>query len=253
MKRIRLFIVAGLCFLLADCAPTAKRKPDNELNPRYQYDKAVIAVKYKLPDQAVEYLQKALALDSRHYPSWSLLGRIRLQAGDTAGAVEAFEKSLEIKSDSTDALNGLAEASLKMEKRDKARDAYRKSFAVDGNVEAGFNLANILYAENEFSEALAVADQVILKADREAGAYNLKGAILNQLKRYPEAMATFRIALALTPSDIHVNVNLAIACMNAGEYAEARRFFERALTLVRDEALKKKIEEYLKILKDSGH
>jgi tetratricopeptide (TPR) repeat protein len=253
MRRIRLFFVAGLCFWLAGCAATAKKKPDNEFNPQYQYDKAVVAMKYRLPDQAVEYIQKALTLDPRHYPSWALLGRIRLQAGDPAGAAEAFEKSLEIKGDSVEALSGLADSFLRLEKRDKARDAFRRSFAIDGNVEAGFNLAKILYAENEFGEALTIADQVILKAEREAGAYNLKGVILNQLKRYPEAMATFRTALALTPSDINVNVNLAIACMNAKEYVEARRFFEKALTLVKDETLKKRIEEYLKILKDSGY
>jgi ABC-type transporter lipoprotein component MlaA len=48
------FLLAAACFGLAFCA-TAQKKPkvDNEKDPQYQYEKAIIAMKYGLPDLVI--------------------------------------------------------------------------------------------------------------------------------------------------------------------------------------------------------
>jgi tetratricopeptide (TPR) repeat protein len=252
MNPLKTFLLAAACFGLAFCASVQKKsKVDNEKDPQYQYEKAVIAMKYGLPEQAVDYVNLALSLDSRHYQSLDLLGWIHFQAKDYLRAADAFEKCLEIKPDFIDAINRLGTTYYELGGKDKAEQEFLKSLAVDGNAFASFNLAKLRLEENKLPEALDYIDKSILKADRQAGAYNLKGVILNQMERYPEAITSFQRALALTPNDINVNVNLGIALMNARQYDKSLEVLEKALPGIQDPLLRNKVNEYIKALKEA--
>jgi predicted Zn-dependent protease len=71
------------------------------------------------------------------------------------------------------------------------------------------------------------------------------------MQRYPEALASFERALKITPNDLYLSVNVGIAYINNNEPAKAREILERILPQVQDEALKAKIHEYLKSIKDN--
>lgn len=252
MNPLKTVILAAACFGLAFCASVQKKpKVDNEKDPQYQYEKAVIAMKYGLPEQAVDYVNLALSLDPRHYQSLDLLGWIRFQAKDYRLAADAFEKCLEIKPDFIDAINRLGTTYYELGEKDKAEQEYQKSLAVDRNAFASFNLAKLRLEENKLPEALDYIDRSILKADRQAGAYNLKGVILNQMERYPEAITSFQRALAITPNDVNVNVNLGIALMNARQYDKSLEVLEKALPGIKDPLLRNKVNEYIKALKEA--
>ena len=252
MNLLKTFILAAACFGLAFCAAVQKKsKVDNEKDPQYQYEKAVIAMEYGLPEQAVDYVNLALSLDPRHYQSLDLLGWIQFQAKDYLRAADAFEKCLEIKPDFVDAINRLGTTYYELGEKDKAEQKYQKSLAVDGNAFASFNLAKLRLEENKLPEALDYIDKSILKADRQAGAYNLKGVILNQMERYPEAITSFQRALALTPNDVNVNVNLGIALMNARQYDKSLEVLEKTLPGIKDPLLRNKVNEYIKALKEA--
>jgi len=252
MKPLKTFLLAATCFGLAFCA-TAQKKPkvDNEKDPQYQYEKAVIAMKYGLPEQAIDYVNLALSLDPRHYQSLNLLGLIHLQAKDYRPAADAFEKCLEVKPDFIDAINRLGSTYCELGEKDKAEQAYQKSLALDGNAFASFNLAKLRLEENKLQDALDYIDKSILKVDSQAGTYNLKGVILNQMERYPEAITSFQTALAITPNDVSVNVNLGIALMNARQYDKSLEVLEKALPNIKDQVLRNKVNEYIKALKEA--
>jgi len=252
MKPLKIFILASACFGLTFCS-TAQKKPkvDNEKDPQYQYEKAVIAMKYGLPEQAIEYVNLALSLNPRHYLSLDLLGLIRLQGKDYRLAADALEKCLEVKPDFIDAINRLGTAYYELGEKDKAEREFQKSLAQDGNAFASFNLAKLRLEENKLQEALDCIDRSILKADSQAGAYNLKGVILNQMERYPEAITSFQTALAITPNDVNVNVNLGIAFMNARQYDKSLEVLEKVLPNIKDQVLRSKVNEYIKALKEA--
>jgi tetratricopeptide (TPR) repeat protein len=252
MKLLKTFLLAAACVGLTFCAAAQKKpKVDSEKDPQYQYEKAVIAMNYGLPDQAIDYVNLALSLDPRHYRSLNLLGQIHLQAKDYRLAADAFEKCLEVKSDFIDVINRLGTTYYELGEKDKAEQAYQKSLALDGNAFASFNLAKLRLEENKLTEALDYIDKSIQKADRQAGAYNLKGVILNQMERYPEAITSFQMALAITPNDVNVNVNLGIALMNARQYDKSLEVFEKALPNIKDQVLRNKVNEYIKALKEA--
>ena len=247
MKSLKIAALVILALGLVSCASTqAKKDKDNEKDPQYQYDKAVIAFRYNLPEQAVEYIEAALALDPAHYQSLSLLGYIRFQAGDYPGAVEALEKCLAIKPDLVDALNRLGSSYQAMNDDARAEAVFLRSYAVDGNAFAAFTLARIYLAGKKLPEALDAIDKAAAKSPRESGVYNLRGVILNQMDRYDEAVKSLETAVALAPKDIIANVNLGIALMNRGESAKAKDIFEKFYPEIKDPALKAKVAEYIK-------
>ena len=247
MKTCRVAVLVILAFGLASCASTqAKQEKDNEKDPQYQYEKAVIAFKYNLPDQAVEYIEAALALDPVHYQSLNLLGHIRFRAGDYPKAVEALEKCLAIKPDLVEALNRLGSSYQAMNDAGRAEAAFLRSYAVDSNAFAAFTLARIYLAAKKLPEALDAIDKAAAKSPGESGVHNLRGVILNGLERYDEAVKSLETAVALAPKDVGANVNLGIALMNRGENAKAKDVLEKVYPEIKDPVLKAKIAEYIK-------
>jgi tetratricopeptide (TPR) repeat protein len=253
MKTIKAFGTIAICLSLAFCASSGKKPAgEDKKNPEYYYDRAQVAMRYSLLDQASEYLNQAIALDPNHVPSLNLLGLVHILSKNYGEAASVLERCVALKPDLAEALSRLAQAYEGLGREDEAEAYFRKSLAADGNGFAAFSLARILTEAKKYPEALEFVDASIRKSDKEAGAYNLKGVILNQMGRYPEAIAILRTALALSPEDVNVRVNLGIALMNSHEYAQAREAFEKALALAKDPAIRMRLEGYLKILQDAG-
>ena len=247
MKTWRTALAVILALGLACCASTHMEKErENEKDPQYQYDRAIIAFRYGLPERAVEFIDAALALDSAHYQSLDLLGYIRFQAGDYPGAIGALERCLAIKPDFVDALNRLGSAYQAMNDDAQAEAAFLRSSAVDANAFAAFNLARIYLAGKKLPEALDAIDKAAAKSPGESGVHNLRGVILNQMERYDEAVKSLETAVALAPKDVGANVNLGIALMNRGESARAKEILERVYPEIKDPDLKEKVAEYIK-------
>jgi tetratricopeptide (TPR) repeat protein len=176
---------------------------------------------------------------------------VYLQKESYAEASSALEKCLAIKPDFPDALNNLGTAYLGMGLKDKALAEFQKSFASNGNALAGFNLAKLFFEKKEFQTGLDYIEKSIQRAPREAGAYNLKGVILNELGRYPEAILSLQTGVSLAPADVNISINLGIACMNNKQLAKALEIFEKTLPAIKDAVLKSKVAEYIKLIKDA--
>jgi len=71
MKLGKILLLAALGLHFAFCASSqSKIARENENSPQYQYEKAVLAMKYDLIDEAIKYLNQALTLDPNHYQSY---------------------------------------------------------------------------------------------------------------------------------------------------------------------------------------
>jgi Flp pilus assembly protein TadD len=249
-KRTIAILAASLIFSF--CAPTQKkpsRNPDQD--PQYQYEKAVISVRYGLEDEGLKYLNEALALDPAHAPSLKLLGTVQFRKKNFQEAAAALERYLELRPNDSDARTSLGITYEQLGQRDKAEEEYRKATAVDGNPEASFGLAKLYYDQNKLEAGLEIIQGAILKNPRSAPYYNLQGVILNQIGRYAEALASFQNALQYAPNDIYVIVNLSIAYINNRQPDKARQLLEKVLPSAQDEGLKAKINEYLKLIRDN--
>jgi tetratricopeptide (TPR) repeat protein len=245
-------LAAAVLAAAAPAGPQKKKKLPDEKNPQAQYEMGVIALRYGLPDEAIKYGQQAVGLDPRFFDGWYLLGNAYYGKADYARAAEAYGKAVDIKPGHADAQRGLGLALVETNELERAEAALKKSLDLDGAFESAFYLGKLCYNAGRFDEALDYALQAIRKNGQNAGAYNLKGVTLNQLKRYAEAAGSFQAGLVLAPEDVNLQVNLGIALVNSGQAAKARGVFEAVLPKIEQDALRKQVEEYIKTIKDAG-
>ena len=245
------FLVVLLTLPLTFCASTHKKlAADSEKNPQYQYEKAVVALRYNLPDQAIEYLNQALALDSSYAQAYNLLGFAHFQKKNFGDAAVAYQRFLELQPNNSKARVSLGVVYEELGKADLAEEEYKKADGIDGNPDAGFSLAKLYFGQNKLEPALEYVAKSLAKNSRSVPALNLQGVILNQMGKYAEALASFQDAVQVAPNDISLSVNLGIAYINNKEFARARETFEKILPKVEDPVLKVKINEYLKLIKE---
>lgn len=231
--------------------PQKKKSQVDEKSPQYQYEKGLIALRYGLPDEAIRYGKLAVSIDPEHFNSWSLLGSAYYTKGEYALSAEACEKAAALKPDAADVQRNLGMAWIELKDTEKAEAALKKAFELDEDAEAAYFLGRLFYVEKRFDEALDYAVKAIRKNGRSAKAYNLKGAVLNELGRSLEAVGCFQAGLVLAPGDVNLQVNLGVAYLNAKEPAKAKAVFEAVLPKIEQAVLKTQVENYIKAIKDA--
>jgi tetratricopeptide (TPR) repeat protein len=229
-----------------------KVKVDDEKDPQAQFERGVVALRYGLTDEAIRYGRLAVSLDANHFDGWSLLGSAYYNKGEFAQSAEAYEKAEALKPAAPGIQRGLGLAYMELKEFDKAEAALKKAQAAEGDSESAYQLGKLCYGNKRYEEALTYALAAIQKDAKSAKAYNLKGVVLNQLGRYPEAAGSFQAGLVLVPEDIGLHINLGIAYINANEPAKARAVFEAILPKIEPGPLKTQVEDYLKSIKDAA-
>jgi tetratricopeptide (TPR) repeat protein len=205
-----LLLLALVPILTAACASSQKRlEAQREKDPQYQYEKAVICMNAGLTDDAIPYLNQALALDSRHAASLNLLGLAHMIKGNLPAAVAALEKCVEAAPAFSDGHNNLATALLESGQAERASAEYRKAYELDENYNASFNLAKIEFLQGRHEAALDYVVRSLRKNNKSLLAFNLQGLILEALGRLDEAMASYEAALKIVPGELNVEFNLA--------------------------------------------
>jgi len=251
-SRLALAIVA-VSLVFAACASTGTKKAvDNEQDPKYQYEKGVIAYKYGLSDEAVRYAELAVSLDPKFHLAYNLMGLAYSAKGDHVKAAAAYAKTVEAKPDFVEGWNNLGTARAEAGDPAGSAEAFRRSYDLDQNAKASYGLARALFEQKTYQEALDMVRDSIAADSQQAVAYNLEGAVLNALGRPGEAISSFRTALSLAPEDVTIRINLGLAHVNNGENAKGLAEFEKALPKIQDPVLKARVEEYIKVLKQAA-
>jgi tetratricopeptide (TPR) repeat protein len=251
MKLHKVFLLFTLCISLAFCASTQEKSTQqNESDPEYQYQKASVSMQYNLVDEAIKYLNNALSLDPNHYKSLKLLGHIHFERKNFPEAAAAYEKCLEFQPEDSQVQNNLGHVYHKMGSPEKAEEWYKKALSIDNNFNASFGLSQLYFEQNKLESALGFIRKSIQTNNKNFASFNLQGVILNKMKRIPEAIQSFQAALRLAPNEVITSVNLGIAYINHKDFDSARKLFVKILPRINDPALKKQVDEYLKLIKD---
>jgi len=248
-----LFLIAVL-LIPAGCASsgggkTAGKKIPDEKNPRYQCEKGAIALKYGLTDEAIRYGELAVSLDPNYFEAWMLLGSARYSKGQYDSSADAYRQAASLKPGSVEARKFLGLALLESKELGQAEAEFKKALELGTDIEALFQLGKLLHSQAREEEALQYAEKAIRKSGDNPALYNLKGVILNQLGRYPEAIGSFQAGLVLNKEDVGLLVNLGIAYLNNDEKEKGREALEKALPKIQDAVLKARIQNYLDSIK----
>lgn len=146
--------------------------------------------------KAIDAYDFALAIDPSFMPAMFGKGHSYMFAGDHLKAIDCFKETAETDGFKAASYLSLGEAYSQMNNYGLASDYYLKSIESDPSFnEARMGLAYCLYMMNLDEEALRHVDEAILNEPERSDAYQLKGTILMNLERYPEAAIEFRSAI----------------------------------------------------------
>ena len=245
---------AGCAFLVAAMtaacvSPQARLAAQQEKDPRYQYEKAVVCMQAQLPDEAIKYLNRAVTLDPNHYLSHNLFGLVYMLKQDFPKAQASLERCVAIKPDFSEAHNNLGTVLQETGQKAKAEAAFKRAFEIDQNYNASYNLAKIYFERGDLEPALTYIGHSLQKFDRSLLAWNLKGLILDTLGRTEEAITSYQQALKRVPNEENVSFNLAVAYFRKGDRTRAKEICDRILQSAKTEELRARIRDLLEKLK----
>jgi tetratricopeptide (TPR) repeat protein len=156
------------------------------------------------------------------------LGVALLEQFDYPAAAEAFQRALAL-----DGTLGLARLNLAValyNARDlegAQREARLAAGALPDRPHPHYILGLVAKAENRTDDAIAAFQRVVQMDPTDVGGNVNLGQMYMQVRRYPEAIATFRAAAAAEPYSQTAAYNLGIALTRAGERAEGEKVMER--------------------------
>jgi predicted O-linked N-acetylglucosamine transferase (SPINDLY family) len=159
-------------------------------------------------------------------------GLVRLQAGDFAAALAAFDAALQA-APSVPAIHYDRGNSLAMMRRlEEAVDAYGGCLALDpSHAGAMYNRALALAQLQRWSDALAALDALVAKYPDMADAWNNRCGVLQAMGRLDEALKSIEQAVRLHPSDARALYNAGLILLLLNRFDEAQQTLGRALQI----------------------
>jgi len=148
--------------------------------------------------QAEKLYSDVLAVRPDYFEALHMLGLIKLQRQDLAGALRLMSGALQSRPKSPEVL---------------------------------LDYASVLDALGRYDEALATFDKVLSIKRRSLDAYNNRGIVLEKLGRDEEALESFQSALTIKSNSADVLYNQGSVLTKLGRYGEALKSFERALSI----------------------
>ena len=195
-------------------------------------------------DEAARICQKALQSQPNFTPALHLLGAIRLKQGAAADAVKLLERAARGEPRNHEIFNTLGSARSESGNVDGAIEAYGQALGIKPDyAQAIYNLGNALRRAGKLTEAIARYRQAVALDPKYAQAIANLGVTLNAAgvelaaqDRADEAASVFQEALAISPDDPEIAINLGntLAILNRPEDAIA--WFERAIARKPDDA-----------------
>lgn len=189
--------------------------------PEYLNDVAHEIVAAGFLDLAENLFRRALSVVPGNLAALLGLGHVLHEKKDYFAAIEFHEKALAINSNVAEVHNSLANVFFDIGRTAEAADCYRRAIELNPSfAEAYCNLGRVLTRPGHFNEALYYTSHAIRLVPTSALAYQRHGDVLYGLQRHVEAIGAFNRAIVLDSGFIEAQIGLSDALMAQGQHAE---------------------------------
>jgi predicted O-linked N-acetylglucosamine transferase (SPINDLY family) len=197
---------------------------------RFNFGKALLQL--KRTSEACEALERATALDPAYAEAYSELALARAETGALGAAEGALRKVLALRPGYWEAHNNLGLLLHRMGKAEAAVLSLSRARELEPrSPEVLKNLGMALRAQGRTEEAVQAYRAALELSPGEPGLLNNLGNALGELSRNEEAIGCFRDALAAAPDDADVHYNWGLVQMRSGRLQEAAERFRAALQI----------------------
>ena len=181
------------------------------------------------PDEALKNYQTALKLDPEDYVSQANIGRIFYIKNDLEKAKAAYKAAIKMKSDYPHAHEGLGVIYYKQGNYDRALEEFRRATSYNPNyAEAYFDLGLIFFDEYKTDSAMVYFKKAIQCQPDYAAAYSSLGVCYYRKQMLKQAIENLERAVSINPNLAKAHNNLAVAYHSAGKIELAWQHLQRA-------------------------
>lgn len=154
------------------------------------------------------------------------------EAGDFAGALAAFDMSVQTAPRVAAVHYGRGNALIMLRRLEEAVEAYGRCVEIEpGHVAALYNQATALAQLQRWQDALAALDGIVGKYPAMADAWNNRACVLQALGRTEDALENTMRVLQLRPSDSRALYNAGMMFLSLKRFDEAQQLLARALEI----------------------
>lgn len=172
--------------------------------------------------KALKSVDQSIAINENVAKSHSLRGRILMELGQLDAAVTALQKSVELNAAFVEAHYFLGIVYERFGEFDSALEEYQTAAMLEpGNAQHVIAAAEMLIESGHLDEALRMLDERKKDFEHNSGVRQALAHIALMQHRPADAARLFNEAHVLDPADLSIMEDLALAQMDAGQFAEA--------------------------------
>jgi superkiller protein 3 len=245
------FLAITLTALLFACGCTvslyAQKKTPETRSAKEYFTKGDNAIENGFYELAIEYYQKAIAIDPNYAAAYYKMGNAYGNLGNTRGIIKYFRKvaqgyivARKIKEDDTSIIFLIIAlvAALFAGGYYMISPDTQKKIPEILSAEAYLTKGNNTYEKGSYELALKYYEQAIAIDPDYAAAYYNKGVAYDDLKDYCEAIRCYEKALAIDPNYAYAYYNMGIAYGNLGDTQKQIKNYRKAAQLGDEDAQK---------------
>ncbi|MGB3563984.1 MAG: tetratricopeptide repeat protein, partial [Thermoanaerobaculia bacterium] len=184
------------------------------------------------PERAEQRLEQVLESDPTIIDAHQMLGTIASQREDFEEAIGHFSRALELDSDHTTSLFGLAGAYRNLDRLDEALVGFRRLLDLNpDDSKAIVAIAQIHVDRDERGQAISLLEEATQSPDAVAILFHQLGELLVLEGRSEEARRAFEQAAENNEELAQPRFNLAVLEEEAGNIARAIELYEKTIEL----------------------
>ena len=236
------------------CDGTQNSQDSKPGSPEYLMNEGLFHLNQGDATMAERKLQQALKKKPNMIKALNALGLVYVYKRKFKKATNYFKRVLGLNPKYVDAHNSLGLIYSELNQYDLAKEhllisANSKNYRTPEN--SFVNLAMLELRHNKIDSAKRYIEKAIEKNRRFAPIYNIKGIILENQKKYTEAIASYKKALSfLTEEDLTTLINIGRTYKKMGKKNEALDMLEKALSKANVQSIREKIKQMIKEVED---
>ncbi len=181
---------------------------------------------------ALDALEKAVALDPRNPSLYLDLGVLMINVNSPSQAEELFRGAVKDLPDAAELYVGLAQSQMAQDHYEEALETLRRAVSLNPNyAEAHYLMGNCFNAREQFADARHAYQQAIaLSPERDDFHFRL-GSLLENQGEAAAALGEFEKVVDLNPASADGHLHLGQLRAQQGDYTRAIEDFRKAITL----------------------
>jgi tetratricopeptide (TPR) repeat protein len=186
-------------------------------------------------DEALSDYRSAVYINPGYAEAYCNMGVTLYMQGKLEEAVVYYERAIDIRHDYAEAYSNLGNALKDLGRLEEAANSLARAMQIKPDYAKAFsNFGNVLRELKLFDEAIASYERAIALDPSYAEAYSNLGVTLQASKRLNEALTSYERAIALDPHFVEAYSNLGNLLKENNQLEEALEIYGRAIEIEPD-------------------